>query len=622
MEDIWRDTPDPLRAAEAVLAQTSYLAGVPASSYSAGDELDALAREMRAFDTRAGAPAHPSDFAHDHQPSGGEASHGGYARDSSYALPRASAAELAQRTPALTPASAAATSLRAAQYANGARTPFATPAGAYGGSGAGGGAPGALLSAAPTGHIRASADIDSREAAAALRALQERVRALEAERAQLQREFEAQRASTLELEHEVRRVRLEQEERVSSLVGSLDAARADAARSADAQRAQIGALRRELEYVTQLAQAAEADRRVAHAQLEALEAELGAQRADSGEHAGELDQRTAELDAAAEATRARARDVGGRLAAERAERSSLGQQRARVEDSLRCAQPARASPSPPSVLATRTTLVATRDLHLAPLLPFPLHPLANTHTHTCMVASLPFGRARAPRRRVIGMNGQLIERVARPPTSSAQAARAGTSGRPHAQLESERPAAGMPRDAPPPVSCSAHGDDNASVPSDTWVEPATPALPARSLVHAELARVLAHAEGELESARAQYIELVRGAYDTAARGHEMPQAPILAALQRVEAKARARRAHASRLHPRARARCAFRRRARARRAPRARRSLGAHRLPNWTRHAGRSPPQTTRLRRRTLRSRRATGRSRRALRSRRSASRR
>ncbi|KAG8469272.1 hypothetical protein KFE25_007790 [Diacronema lutheri] len=474
MEDIWRDTPDPLRAAEAVLAQTSYLAGVPASSYSAGDELDALAREMRAFDTRAGAPAHPSDFAHDHQPSGGEASHGGYARDSSYALPRASAAELAQRTPALTPASAAATSLRAAQYANGARTPFATPAGAYGGSGAGGGAPGALLSAAPTGHIRASADIDSREAAAALRALQERVRALEAERAQLQREFEAQRASTLELEHEVRRVRLEQEERVSSLVGSLDAARADAARSADAQRAQIGALRRELEYVTQLAQAAEADRRVAHAQLEALEAELGAQRADSGEHAGELDQRTAELDAAAEATRARARDVGGRLAAERAERSSLGQQRARVEDSLR---------------------------------------------------------------RVIGMNGQLIERVARPPTSSAQAARAGTSGRPHAQLESERPAAGMPRDAPPPVSCSAHGDDNASVPSDTWVEPATPALPARSLVHAELARVLAHAEGELESARAQYIELVRGAYDTAARGHEMPQAPILAALQRVEAKA-------------------------------------------------------------------------------------
>lgn len=222
-----------------------------------------------------------------------------------------------------------------------APSPYATPAGAYSGCGSAG-----ALSAAQTVHLGGGGarELDGRAATGALRALQERVRALEVERAQLVREFEAQRASTLELEQQLRRARVEQEERVASLVGSLDAARVESAHAADAQGAQIGALRRELEHVSRLAQAAEADRLVAHAQLEALEAELGAQRADTGEHSAELEKRAAELRDAREDARARARDARARLDAKRAERASLHERRGRVEESLRCARrgPARA----------------------------------------------------------------------------------------------------------------------------------------------------------------------------------------------------------------------------------------------------------------------------------------
>lgn len=335
---------DPLRAAHEVLAQTSYLAGVP-SPQSAGTEIDALAREMRAFDGRSAGGAGSSSSAefYVHRPAASGCSSAPPASEVPPAVPSYSqpmAPPYAQQTPAAAPYAPVTSSA----------SPYATPAGTYGGYGAGSGG---LLSAAQTAHMGGGPEVDSREAAAALRALQERVRGLEAERAHLLQSFEAQRANTLDLEQQLRRARLEQEERVSSLVGSLDAARLEAARASDAQNAQVAALRRELDYVTQLAQAAEADRRVAAAQLAALESELAAQRDDVGEHAREVEQRTARLADAAEETRERAREVGARLAAERAERQSLRQQRGRVEDSLRYGAGLAASASPPAACSAQ-----------------------------------------------------------------------------------------------------------------------------------------------------------------------------------------------------------------------------------------------------------------------------
>lgn len=105
------------------------------------------------------------------------------------------------------------------------------------------------------------------------------------------------------------------------------------------------------------------------------------------------------------------------------------------------------------------------------------------------------------------MNDKLVERVSHPP-SSAQA-----------------PA---PQDAWPLET------DAGAEPSAAQQRAATP----RSRASAELARLLSHAQAELELAKADYTRLVAAAYDASASGRDVPQAPVLAALRRVEAKVR------------------------------------------------------------------------------------
>lgn len=150
------------------------------------------------------------------------------------------------------------------------------------------------------------------------------------------------------------------------------------------------------------------------------------------------------------------------------------------------------------------------------------------------------------------MNQQLIDRVAHPPQSAPSARpRAGSGPATHSSAQLGGSSHGpvqqpsTPREQAQP---NAHAAEHSSMPSsNSSTEPSPPThrhdqrapVPTpRSRAQGELARVLSLAEAELEAARAEYGGLVDRAYAQAQGGKEMPQAPILAALQRVEAKVR------------------------------------------------------------------------------------
>ncbi|KAJ1640509.1 hypothetical protein T492DRAFT_832030 [Pavlovales sp. CCMP2436] len=142
------------------------------------------------------------------------------------------------------------------------------------------------------------------------------------------------------------------------------------------------------------------------------------------------------------------------------------------------------------------------------------------------------------------MNGQLIEKLVRPtPTAAPSLSRpsplpysaAHTSAasftspatQPHWQAQYTVP------DAVPDAGEEDEGADE--IYAELQQQLVQPQSPSRA--NTELGRVLAHAEAELEAARADYGRLVEGAYHAAVHGQEVSQAPILDALHRVEAKA-------------------------------------------------------------------------------------
>jgi hypothetical protein len=550
---------DPLQAAEAVLAQTSYLVSVPPSPRAAGAELDALTNEMRGLNAQhrhfaqqiysPGTLPHNAEFfvqqqspVPAHQPYATQQpyshlqpapielpqphvlepraapSPADHLRNSSHApmhapmyAPMHASAAAAQRSVspnARAPGSAAASprpgathgatmsaSVYDASPSSHSGAPYGATHGAtpLAGSSASPSA-GTLYGKPPGAHVfgrgrtltppppddddeRGGGDERSGDAAAALRALQDMVRGLEAERAQLYALFEQARASALSLELQLRQARLDADERSLALVSSLDGARAHAARAADAQGAQLSNLRRELDHVTQLAQAAEAEKRVTAAQLEQLERELAETRADSAEHAAETEARSAGSATATAHVRARSSATGAQLTAVRAERAGIAMQRERTDASLR---------------------------------------------------------------HVLHMNGQLIDKLARRPARPAAPPR-------------DPPAASWPL-SDDGGSESTFGEDESKAGSPRRPPPS--AAPTRA--HAELGRVLAQAEAELESARREYGAIVDGAYAAALRGEESAQGPIVACLHRVEAKVRAYRPCGAATRPgwRARARTA------------------------------------------------------------------
>ncbi|KAJ1640507.1 hypothetical protein T492DRAFT_480479 [Pavlovales sp. CCMP2436] len=170
------DMVDPLQVAEALLAQTDYLAGSPTASA----ELYAIEREMRGLGDQARAAASPPAgfFMQSATPAPSASSsspaishYGSYdARlpPADEGARQAVAAAYARHAP--TPGPYAYTPSHAQTLAASTPGPYATPAlGTYGG---------AALFAAHTANAPSSGEADSRLAATMLRTLQERVRVL------------------------------------------------------------------------------------------------------------------------------------------------------------------------------------------------------------------------------------------------------------------------------------------------------------------------------------------------------------------------------------------------------------------------------------------------------------
>lgn len=495
---------DPLSAAEAVLSRASYLSEDVRGSDGAAEEIEALAREMHELGATEQSSSAGSSWressAHDDPRAGLPPS--GYPGPEFYMRAQAHAATGTSGVPLST--HGAHVGMGGAHA--GQAAPNVADLGYYHRHGRPGGAlSGYGASPAARG--------DSQAIAGALREMQQRVRALEAERSTLQAGCEAKEAMAKQLEQELTHARAEASARTSQLAAPPDAARTDVAGGSEhlvGSGASVVTLRAELEQLRTQAQAADADRRVAQAQLETLEAELVGQQAEASESTAEAERRATELEQQSSAARAHLEGLVASLAAERESRRRVEQQRAQADEAMTCA---RGRVSTRGVArAPRASLALTR-----------LWPGCTLRVHTAAPRRCP---RRCVRRHALSLSTKLLSKLC------------GDS----AAHEAAPAAADM--SAWPPAARAPFG----AAESGSQLSAAAPSTPLRTGADArtegelELQRVLGVAEREVRSAREEFERVVQEACDRAAAGVEGAAEPVHAALEAVQAKVIGRRA--------------------------------------------------------------------------------